>query len=115
MALLNYPSIQDFKMIIKTNALKNNPVLLKDIDIIEKIHRKDILSIKGKTTRKKTESPEVTYIPVPENILNIHKNVILCADIMYINGLTFLTTISENICFHTVHHLENREAKTIFL
>ena len=89
LALLNYPSIQDFKTIIKTNALKNNPVLLEDIDIMEKIYRKDILSIKGKTTRKKTESPEVMYIPVPENILNVHKNVILCAEIMYVNGLTF--------------------------
>ena len=32
--LLNYPLIQDFKTIIKTNALRNNPVLLKNIDII---------------------------------------------------------------------------------
>ena len=33
---------------------------------------------------------------------------------MYVNGLTFLTMISENICYCTAHHLENREAKTIF-
>ena len=55
------------------------------------------------------------YIPVPENILHIHKNVILGADIMYVNGLTFLTMISENICFRTAHYIDNREAKTIFL
>jgi hypothetical protein len=35
------------------NAIKNNPVTTKDIEIAEKIFGPDISSLKGKTTRQK--------------------------------------------------------------
>ena len=47
-AMLGYPSIYDFKMMVKNNMLMNCPVNEKDIDIAEKIFGPDIHGLKGK-------------------------------------------------------------------
>ena len=114
MALLNYPSAQDLKTIIRTNALLNNPVRVEDVDIMEKIYGKDLASLKGKTTRSKHVKETARIVPIPAVLLEENKDVLLYADIMYVNGLTFLTTISEKIQFRTANYLPNRKKATIF-
>ena len=46
------PSIQDLKTIFTMSLVKDNEIILKDIDIAEKADGPDIASIKGKTTRR---------------------------------------------------------------
>ena len=45
-------SLNDYKSIIKMNAIKDCPMTLEDIDIAERILGKNIASLKGKTTKK---------------------------------------------------------------
>ena len=46
------PSIQDLKTIFTMSLVKDNEIILKDIDIAEKAYGLHIGSIKGKTTRR---------------------------------------------------------------
>jgi hypothetical protein len=87
------PSIQDFKAIISSNAIRNNPVTLEDINIAERIFGPEIRRIKGTTTRTKPTPVISNYIEIPEELINKQKNVTLCIDTMYVNGITFLTTV----------------------
>ena len=50
---LGTPSIKDFKSIITTNAIADNPVNTEDIELALQIFGEDIGSLKGKTTRRK--------------------------------------------------------------
>lgn len=46
-------------------------------------------------------------------ILATHVKVTLSVDLMHVNGLPFLVTISKNIKFGTVSHLRNKQPNTI--
>jgi hypothetical protein len=98
---LGTPSVNDFKHIVKSNQIKNLPITTEDIDIAERIYGPDIGSLKGKTTRSKPAPVVSDYIEIPQELIDNHSNVILCMDVMKINGLSFLTTISRNIMYRT--------------
>ena len=95
------PSITDFKAIIRMNAIGNNPVTTKDIELAERIFGPDIGQLKGKSTRR-TPIPVVKdEIEIPCELIRSQQDVTLCIDAMCVNGLWFLTTISHNIYFCT--------------
>jgi hypothetical protein len=51
--------------------------------------------------------------PIPKDILSLYCAVTLCIDIMYVNKLPFLVTISRNIKFATIELLRNRQEGTV--
>ena len=50
---------------------------------------------------------------IPPHIMEHHQNITYCADIFYVNGLTFLHTISRKLLFRTVQYIPNRTKETI--
>lgn len=93
-AMVGYPTIRDFKAMIKNNMLLNCPVTTDDIDNSVKIFGPDIHMLKGKTVRKQPISVKVDYIKIPKEIQRIHHNVILAIDLFYVNNLPFFVTVS---------------------
>lgn len=47
-------------------------------------------------------------IPFPSELFEKHREVVLGIDIMFVNKLPFLVTISENIGFTTVENIPDR-------
>jgi hypothetical protein len=105
------PSLQDFKMIIKSNKIRNLPVTLDDINIAERIFGPDIGALKGKTTRQKPAPVVSDNIDIPKKLVDNHANVTLCIDGMKINGLTFPTTVSRNIMYRTAEWVPNQTSQ----
>jgi hypothetical protein len=95
--IIGFPSLRDYKHPVQTNRIKNFPVTLEDIKICEKIFGPDIYAMKGKTTRKTTKQVINDYVEVPKELVEAHKHVVLCMDIMYIDGVPLLTTVSKYI------------------
>ena len=50
---------------------------------------------------------------IPHELCDTQHNVCLYIDIIYINGMPFLTTISKNIKYHTAMSVANHMAPTI--
>ena len=112
---LSHPSIDDFKLALRTNCIKDSPVTVADVIVAQKVYGPDIAVLKGKTTRKSAPAVVVEdLIPVPKHLINMHKNVTLAVDICFVNKIPFFVTLSRNICFTTATHLSNRTLKTIF-
>ena len=105
---IGHPSVRDFKHIIQTNQIKNCPVTMDDIKTWLNICGKDVCALKGKTTRPKPNAAVNDYVEVPAELIEAHKGIELCADILYIDGVTFLTTISKNLHFITIRYIPNR-------
>eukprot|EP00957_Ditylum_brightwellii_P024507 1849892-Ditylum_brightwellii.AAC.1 len=58
--------------------------------------------------------PVVTdYIDVPPELMEIHKDVTLAVDIMFVNKMPILTSISRHIKFTTGQKQGSRAAKNI--
>ncbi len=50
---------------------------------------------------------------VPVELRTIHQRVKLYIDIFYVNGLVFLTTISDNLYYVTIDNIKDRKASTL--
>jgi hypothetical protein len=48
------------------------------------------------------------YVEIPRAILDLNKDVTMAADIMFVNGILFVTTISRKIKFTTIEYVTSR-------
>jgi hypothetical protein len=107
------PSTKHFIQIVTSNQLPNCPVTRADIIAAEHIFGPDIGSLKGKTVRRQPHLAKPTIEPLPHQIMSRYRNVTLAADVMYVNGIPMLVTISRNLRFTTVEALPNRNITTL--
>ncbi len=102
------PSICDCKAVVQANMIKNCPVTMEDIKIAEQICSPAVNVLKGKTTRKKPAPVVNDCIEVPKSLWMKHQGVELCADLMFVQGVIFLVTVSKHIKFVTVRCIPSK-------
>ena len=78
-----------------------------------KIYEKGIASLKGKLKRQKPLLVISEVIEIPKVLILQQKDGDLCFDIMYVNSLTFLTTVSKCILYRTLFYIPSREIPDI--
>ena len=105
MALMRFPSEGDMATMISRGIISNCPITVGDVRAAKEIFGPDMASIKGKTVRRKSPRVQVRYVDVPEEIYQRNKKVCLALDIMTVNGLPFLVTVSlkNQSCYSGVH------------
>ena len=86
----------------------NCPVIVEDVIRAKNIYGRYIHSLKGKTTRTHPNRLVTDYVKIPPIVLEKNNLVNLSIDIMYVNRISFVTTISRNIKFTTVKAIQNR-------
>jgi hypothetical protein len=99
--------MKDFKWIIQSHQIKDSPVTVQDVEVATSIWGKNISALKGKTTRKKSIPVARNHIKVPAELLKLHKEVYLTADIFFVNKIPFSLTLSRKICFTAVKSFED--------
>ena len=110
---IGLPSVRDFKHLIRYNLINNCPVTLKDVDLAERIFGPSIANLKGKTTRTRPTPVRQDIVSIPEALKEPHKDVTLDIDILFVNKIPFLMSVSHNIEFVTTQCLPNRKKITI--
>jgi len=103
------PSKADFYGMLKKGKLFDNSVTMQDYENAEKMYRKDLGVIKGKTVREKPKHVSVDIDIAAKEKLNI----VLAVDVMHFTSLNFLVTVSHNLQFITATILPDRKKKTI--
>jgi hypothetical protein len=101
----------NLKGAICMNLIRDNPVTNKDVDLAEHIFGSDVGTIKGKMTRGKALPKIDEHIKIPEELISVHEDVTLAIDGLTINSLKFLSTISRNIYYRSVHYMPTTKAK----
>ena len=109
---LSYPSGVDLNT-IKTNVIWDNPITKSDINLMECLYWPDVPTIKGKTTRWCPHKLVSDVVSIPHELHDTQCDVCLYIDKMYINGMPFLTTISNNIKYCTGMWVADCTAPTI--
>ncbi len=106
---LCYPTIADFKHILRMHMIEGCPVKSSDVDLMLKIYGKDVLSLKGKATKKKGHRIVENVVKIPKAMKKAHQGIVLSVDIMYVNGETFLVSKARNIGYLHAVYLPKRE------
>ena len=96
------PTVENFKMLLHMNTIQNCPVMVEDVQIAEHIFGPDMLSLKGKSMRRKPKPVRKDLVEIPAEITGKHHDIELCMDTMFINKCGMLTAINRSIRFQSV-------------
>ena len=66
---------------IHSNQIKNCPVTVEDVATASKVWGNNVDALKGKTTRRKPEVVKRDLVKVPKELMKLHKDIYLTADI----------------------------------
>jgi hypothetical protein len=97
--MVGNPSTKQYMAIVDGNQLPNCPVNRADIMAAEDIFGQCVGSLKGKTVHKKPNTVDGIAISLPPDVMECCQNITLAFDIMYVNKVTFLVSLSRNIRF----------------
>ncbi len=99
--MIRNPTEKELVGMVREKLIANCPVTVQDVHNANRIFGPDLVNLRGKTTRKKTEHVRVDYVKIPWDLVDMHKYVTLVADVMFINGLPLLVTSSRGISLVT--------------
>lgn len=112
--IVGTPTVENFKSLIRMNAILDCPITAKDVKIAEAIFGPAIAALKGKSTRPKTKPVIKDEIKIPKEIKETHKDIELCIDIMFVNGMKMLTCIDRQIKYRIVIALMSSIQENLF-
>jgi hypothetical protein len=67
----------------------------------------NMLSLRGKLTRRKSTPVQEDVIEIPEELISQNHKIDLCIDILYVNQCGFMTRIDQTIRFRSAIPIEN--------
>ena len=112
--IIGRPSMRDYIRYVENNLIPNCPVTRRDIVAAEHILGPDVGSLKGKTTRRRPLGVGLyNHALIPASIVEQYHDVIIAVDVLYVNKLPFIATISRYIRFGTVEFLRNQKSTTL--
>ena len=103
--MAGYPSEKDFKNMVSSRLIPNCPVTIDYIKNYNTIFGLNVPSLKRKMLRRKTKPVVSNYITIPKEILKLHKMAVVEADIIFVNWMAFLVSISIYVNFATVKYI----------
>lgn len=98
------PSDAKFNKILRNNLLVNCPITSQDAKNAEAIFGPDVGSLKGKTVWRRPD--KVVGVATGKRAPRRYRNVTIVADIMEVNKVKFLVTVSRHIKMHTIEVME---------
>jgi hypothetical protein len=99
MGMVASPSKCNFQAMVRLNMVKDCPVTNDEIHNAHDIYGPDLASMRGKTVQQK---PETDYAEIPKQFLSIQGHITLVADIMFVNSIPFLVSVSCSINVITI-------------
>ncbi len=108
------PSIQDLKNALSMNAIRDCPVTTQAINHAEKIYGPDVGILRGKTVRRKPIPIVENLIELPKELYTKRDTLLMALDIMFVNEMPFLTTITYPLYYRTAQRLASRSAEQIY-
>jgi len=100
---INHVASEKFERILKDNLILNCPLTVADARRSQKIYGPPLPPIKGRTRyQQPARITDPTIIPIPLSMYEDLKNVTLCTDFHYVNGMTVFHSISRRISYRTV-------------
>jgi hypothetical protein len=96
-AMTGHPSNAQFLEMARNNTIKNCPIKPEHINNARSIFGLSIAGVCMKTVRCKPEQVEAEPGCIPDGFHRLHQFVVLIADVVFINSIAFLTTLSQKL------------------
>lgn len=77
--------------------VRDLPVTRQDVKLAKETYGQYIYALQQKTVNKNVDHVVVVITNIPKQILKEYKRIILYIDVMFINGIKFLLTVSRHL------------------
>ena len=111
--IIMHPATRRYMDLVSKNFIRNCPIDRRHIQAAEDIYGPNVGGLHGKTPRRNVGHVTAIVDPVPTEVLLAHGDVTLAMDLMFINKVAFLITVSRGLRIGSVHALDNRQASTV--
>ena len=100
---------------VSTNRINNNPISRRDVQTCQDMLGKSKHVDQGENTMRSSEPIDVNSqnVELSPTILTHYGSVQLAADIMHVNDVPFLTSISNHLHYGTSKAVDNLKAPTL--
>ncbi len=95
--MTGHPTDAQFLKLVRNNSIKNWQVKPDHITNAQSIFGPSIAGVRGRTTRQKPETVEAAVGRILDDFHRLHKFVVLTANVIFVNGMAFLTTLSRKL------------------
>ena len=113
--LLRVPQIDDAKMVLRQNLIKDCRVTNEEMNDAKAIYSKSSVSkSKGLTTKKKPGKVVEDFIEIPPELYLRNSQVVLAIDVFYVNQCAFLSTIDTSVRYRTAVPIDNETDEAYF-
>jgi hypothetical protein len=110
---IGFPSLREYLRVVSKGQLPDCPIQREDIVAAENIFGPSVPCLKGKTVRRTSPQAPEPSASIPPSILTRYRTISLHADIMYVNNIAFLLTVSKHIHFGAVMALQNKKIENV--
>lgn len=112
--MIGNPPDRLFRELVRDKRLHNCNVSLNDVTNALAIYGQSRAVLRGGSTRRKPRVINTGYdIEIPRDFFKLHRFVTLAADVMFVNEIPFLTSVSLDIGFLTAEFLPSRRAENL--
>jgi hypothetical protein len=111
--MIGNPTECKFVGMVREKLIANCPVTVRNIQNAHRNFCPDLANLRGKTTRTNPKHVRADYVKIPRDFIELHKYVTIVAEVMFVNGLPFLVTLSRRISLVTIKFLPSRTAKQL--
>ena len=107
-------SNKDMMRVAKYGPLINNPFSPRDITVMKKILGPSIPGLQGKNVRARRVTVPTELTGIPQQIMDNYGEVTVSIDIMKVNKIPFLVSISDHIHYGTSTAMPDMTEETMF-
>eukprot|EP00956_Cyclotella_meneghiniana_P028301 scaffold65295_cov71-Cyclotella_meneghiniana.AAC.14 len=116
LAMMAHPRADRVNQVVSsTSAVRNWPFNAKDLANGELIFGPDRGALRGKTTRQRPGRVRPQLVSIPQQLYERIREVVLAADVMFVDGLPFFVTLSRGIKLFTIEYLPSRTAEQLII
>jgi hypothetical protein len=111
MGMVATPSMRDFNALVHLNMIPDCPITTENIKHADTLFGPDLATIRGKTVQRKLTHVVTDYVDILRALVDVNKQVVtLAADVMFVNLVPFLVSVSGMINLVTIEHAPKRTA-----
>jgi hypothetical protein len=111
--MVGVPSERDFKSMVSSSQIKNLPFKPDSIPDACCIYGPAVAGVQGKTVRQKPTRVDTAVMDIPRELRWKHRHITMTADIMFVNGWAFFTSLLRRIRLRTAEYTPTRTAKQL--
>ena len=106
-------SATELDFLVRNKKLDDLPFNFSDLQHSKQMFGPYRAEVRGGAVRIAPNRVEPEYIMIPKDFILLHEKNFLVADIMFVNNVAFLVTMSRKVKFLTVEQLKSRSAKQL--